>query len=92
MNIILYRTGIVDWRSQDELIFYILFSNSDHQLYLETIKIARFRTALCKLRLSSHYLEIKVGLWAKLNKTPLDQLKFGICTFIFSWNVNCKVK
>ena len=45
-----------------ELNFYTIFSNFDHQLYLEAIKIAKFRTAVCKLRLSSHYLEIGVGL------------------------------
>ena len=48
----------------------------------------KFCTALCKLRLSSHCLEIEVGLWAKLNKPPLDKRKRCICNFIFSWNVN----
>ena len=41
--------------------FYSLSSNFNFQLYLETVKVKKFRIALGKLRLSSHLLEIEVG-------------------------------
>ena len=59
--------------------FYRLFSKFEHQLYLETIKVTKFRISLSKLRLSSHGLEIEVGRWARPNRTPLDQRKCGVC-------------
>ena len=72
-----------NWNSRlDELSranFYTLFSNFEHQLYLETIKVTKFRIALSKLRLSSHRLEIEVGRWARPNRTPLDQRKCRAC-------------
>ena len=77
--------------------FYTLFSNFEHQLYLETIKVTKFRIALSKLRLSSHRLEIEAGRWARPTRTPLDQRKCCAVTrlrmnFIFSLNVNYIVK
>ena len=77
--------------------FYTLFSNFEHRLYLETIKVTKFRIALSKLRLSSHRLEIEVGRWGRPNRTPLDQrnavhvtrLKMNV---IFSLNVIYIVK
>ena len=77
--IILYKTGIADWLSQDELFFYKLFSKFEHQLYLETINVTKLRITLSKLRLSSHRLEIEVGRWARPNRTPLDQRKCRVC-------------
>ena len=59
--------------------FYRLFSKFEHQLYLETIKVTKFRITLSKLRLSSHRLEIEVGRWARPNRTPLDQRKCRVC-------------
>ena len=80
--IILYRTGIVDWRNQVELIFTIYF-----QIFIETIKITKFRIPLCKLRLSSHRLEIEVGRCVKPNRTQFEQGRV-----VFSLIVNCIVK
>ena len=89
---------IQNWNSRLEessrANFYTLFSNFDHQLYLETIKITKFRIALCKLRLSSHRLEIEVGRWAKPNRTPLDQRKCRICNIVedeFHFHLECEL-
>ena len=48
-------------------------------MYLETIKVTKFRIALSKFRLSSHRLEIAVGRWARPNRTPIDQRKCRVC-------------
>ena len=80
--IILYRTGIVDWRNQVELIFTIYF-----QIFIETIKITKLCIPLCKLRLSSHRLEIEVGRCVKPNRTQFEQGRV-----VFSLIVNCIVK
>ena len=89
---------IQNWNSRLEessrANFYTLFSNFDHQLYLETIKITKFRIALCKLRLSSHRLEIEVGRWAQPNRTPLDQRKCRICNIVedeFQFLLECEL-
>ena len=79
---ILYRTGIVDWRNQVELFFTIYF-----QIFIETIKITKFRIPLCKLRLSSHRLEIEVGRCVKPNRTQFEQGRV-----VLSLIVNCIVK
>ena len=61
---------------------------------METIKITEFCIALCKLRLSSHRLEIEVGRWAKPNRTPLDQRKCRICNIVedeFHFLLECEL-
>ena len=59
--------------------FYTAFSNFKHQLYLESVKVAKFRMALIKPRMSSHRLKIEVGRWARPKRTPLDQRKCHAC-------------
>ena len=43
------------------------FSNFNHQLYLKTVNVKKFRIALTKLRISSHRLEIEVGRCSRPN-------------------------
>lgn len=59
--------------------FYSLFSNFNHQLYLEKVNVLKFRIALTKLRVSSHRLEIEVGRWSRPNRTPIDERKCFYC-------------
>ena len=59
--------------------FYTIFSNFNRQLYLESVKVTKFRMALSKLRMSSHRLEIEIGRWARPNITLLDQRKCRAC-------------
>lgn len=89
---------IQNWNSRisdsSRAVFYSLFSNFDHQLYLETVKVKKFRIALSKLRLSSHRLEIEVGRWAKPNRTPIDQRKCHVCNKLedeFHFLLECKL-
>ena len=74
---------IQNWNSRlqesSRAILYALFSNFDFQLYLDSIKVSKFRTAISELRMSSHRLEIEVGRWARPQRTPVDQRKYRIC-------------
>ena len=66
-------------QESSRVVFYTLFSNFDFQLYLDSMKVSKFRTAISKLRMSSHRLEIEVGMWARPQRTPIDQRKCRIC-------------
>ena len=59
--------------------FYSIFSKLEHQLYLEVVKVKKYRIAMSKLRVSSHRLEIEVGRWSRPNRTPLDERKCFRC-------------
>ena len=50
--------------------------------------------ALSKLRMSSHRLEIELGCWARLNRTPLDQRKCYACSKLedaFHFLLECRL-
>ena len=38
----------------------MFYSNFEHQLYLEAVNVKKFRVAITKLRVSSHWLETEV--------------------------------
>ena len=59
--------------------FYSLFLNFEHQLYLETLNVKKFRVAMTKLRVSSHRLDIEVGRWTRSNRAPVDERKCRYC-------------
>ena len=73
-----------DWKRRiaesSRAIFYSLFSNFEHQLYLEAVNVKKFRVAITKLRVSSHWLETEVGRWARPNRTPVNERKADIVT------------
>ena len=71
--IILYKIGILELMIPLEQTFTQFFSKLEHQLYLEVVKVKKSRIAMSKLRVSSHRLEIEVGRWSRLNRTPLDE-------------------
>ena len=56
--------------------FYSLFSSFNHQLYIETVNVQKFRIALTKLRISSHRLEIEVGRRSRPIRTPVSERKY----------------
>ena len=74
---------IQDWHARLEASTrarcYINIANFQHQKYLELIKVEKYRRSLCKLRVSSHRLEVEMGRWAKPNKIPLDNRKCRAC-------------
>ena len=49
------------------------------QPYLNLITIRKFRTAMTKLRVSSHRLEVEIGRWSRPVSTPFDERKCRIC-------------
>ena len=74
---------VQDWHARLEASTrarcYINIANFQHQKYLELIKVEKYRRSLCKLRVSSHRLEVEMGRWAKPNKIPLDNRKYRAC-------------
>ena len=72
-----------DWKGRiaesSRAIFYSLFSNFEHQLYLEAVNVKKFRVAITKLRVSSHWLETEAGRWARPNRTPINERKCRYC-------------
>ena len=55
--------------------FYINVAKFQFQKYLDLLKIEKYRKNLCKLRVSSHRLEVETGRWAKSNRILLDNRK-----------------
>ena len=74
---------IQDWHSRLEnstrARFYINIANCQFQRYLELLKIEKYRKSLCKLRVSSHRLQVEMGRWAKPNKILFDNRKCRAC-------------
>ena len=63
-------------------------------IYLDTVKVTKFRIALSKLKMSSHRLEIEVGRWARPYRTPLDQQKCHACNTLgdeFHFLLECRL-
>ena len=56
----LYKIGKLDLMNPLEQNFIHFFSELEHQLYLEVVKVKKYRIAMSKLRVSSHRLEIEV--------------------------------
>ena len=62
------------------------------QPYLEIVNVKKFRTALSKLRTSSHRLEIEVRRWARPQKILRENRKFRICNTLedeFHFIIEC---
>ena len=74
---------IQDWHARLEnstrARFYINIAYFRHHRYLELLKVEKYRRSLCRLRVSSHRLEVERGRWAKPNKIPLDNRKCRFC-------------
>ena len=74
--------------------FYCLVSNFNYQLYLEHVKVKKFRVALSKLRVPSHRLQIEVGRWSRPNRTPINDRKCCLCDKLedeFHFLFECRV-
>ena len=60
-------------------LFYKSIMNFNFQKYLTSVNIAKYRIALCKLRLSSHRLNVEVGRW---NNTPVNERLCTTCNVL----------
>lgn len=58
---------------------YKLFSCFRYQPYLDIVKITKFKKALTRLRVSSHYLEVEAGRWHRPQKISFDERKCRLC-------------
>ena len=77
---------IQNWNSRlsesSRASFYSIFPSFEYQMYLDCIKVKKFRVAMTKLRVASHRLEIEVGRWAKPNRIPIADRKCRTCNSI----------
>ena len=87
---------IQDWHARLEdssrARCYINIAKFEFQQYLKILKIQKYRKSLCKLRVSSHRLEIESGRWTKPNKTPLNERLCMICSVLedeFHFTLEC---
>ena len=58
---------------------YKLFSKFELAFHLKNVSVKKFRTALTRLRMSSHNLEIEAGRWHRPNVIPRDERKCQLC-------------
>ena len=74
---------IQDWSSALEnssrALFYRNIADFKFQSYFEIISVKKFRTAMTKLRVSSHRLEVETGRWTRPVSTPFNDRKCRIC-------------
>ena len=47
--------------------------------YLEIVTVKKFRTALARLRVSSHRLEVEMGRWVRVNRKNYSERKCKLC-------------
>ena len=60
-------------------LFYREIASFDCKNYLDVVNVRKFRTALTKLRTSSHRLEIEVGRWARPQSIARKNRKCKFC-------------
>ncbi|MCG7875034.1 MAG: reverse transcriptase domain-containing protein [Candidatus Thiodiazotropha endolucinida] len=58
--------------------FYVTIADFKPNLYLDVVKVRKFRNALARFRVSSHRLEIEAGRWARPYK-PVHERICKIC-------------
>ena len=78
--------------SNRALLYKHLFDNNFPK-YLEVVKVKKFRTALSRLRVSSHRLSVESGRWHRPNIIPYDQRICPFCKIIedeFHFVLECK--
>lgn len=63
-------------------LFYRSIANFHFHQYLDIISIRKFRVALCKLRVSSHRLEVEMGRWARPERTAYEDRKCKLCNIL----------
>ena len=90
--------NIVDAIKPDSVLWAVinsLFSSFEHQIYLDCVKVKKFRIAMTKLRVASHRLEIEEGRWAKPNRVPVDERKCRHCNTLedeFHFLLECSLR
>lgn len=73
--------------------FYVNIAVFQPKLYLDSVKVIKFRTAISRLRVSSHRLEIEAGRWARPYK-PVNERLCNVCNRIedeFHFVLECRL-
>lgn len=74
---------VQNWNSEindsSRAVFYKTFSNFSFQTYLDIVTVKKYRTALSRIRVSSHRLEVEAGRWARPVRIDYDNRKCRIC-------------
>jgi hypothetical protein len=71
-----------------------LFANFNFSKYLAQVKIKKYRSALTRLRLSSHRLAIETGRWHKPQAIPRNERKCILCNSLedeFHFLLECEL-
>ena len=63
-------------------LFYRTISQFEFSLYLDVIQVKNYRTAMSRLRLSSHRLAVESGRWHKPLPIPFIERKCTICNVL----------
>ena len=75
-----------NWESRlddsSRALFYNSIRSFDFQPYLAVCNINKYRSALCKFRMSAHRLEIETGRWHKPSATPRNERKCKMCNVL----------
>lgn len=74
-----FQTWNGELENSSRAIFYRNIADFHFQEYLDIITVRKFRTALTKLRVSSHRLEVETGRWARPNSIPFEERKCKTC-------------
>ena len=72
--------------------FYKNVARFQFQTYLEQINVFKYMQALSKLKMSSHWLAIESGRWARHTSTPINQRKCVHCNVLedeFHFVIEC---
>ena len=80
-------------RNSSRASFYVTIAEFNPKTYLNSIKVLKFRTALARLRVSSHRLEIEASRWAR-PRIPVGERKCSICNQIedkYHFELECQL-
>ena len=91
-------TFIQLWNSElndsSRALFYRNISGFGFQPYLDVVQVKKFRTALSRLRLSSHRLEVEMGRWVRPVRVQYDERKCRVCGLLedeFHFLLECTI-
>lgn len=73
--------------------FYITVADFRPKMYLESVNVLKFRTALARLRVSSHRLEIESGRWVRTYR-PVNERFCNFCNCLedeYHFVIECRL-
>ena len=77
-----YQNWAARLNNSTHAVFYKSIAELKFQPYLQVLNIAKVRTSLSQLRVSSHKLCIETGRWNKPVSTPFNDQKCSFCNVL----------